>query len=476
LLSLDSVPSAPPRLVGRHPDWVSGLRFHPNGRRLASADKGGEIRIWNLESGLDLPERVLHHLPGWVEGLRFDAAGSKLAAVAEHAAVWNLEYPPEADPLLIPYGDLINEAAFHPDGRWLATGNLTGVSLWPIERPYPLVLKGHEDEVERVAFLPDGKSLASVSRDGTLRLWPLSEAATGGSRILFDGGDTFLTRLAVDFSGERLLVSSSSRSIWLVPLDGGPPQKLGSFDYSIQGLALGEGTAVAIMRTNEQGGDVIRVWDLETGEVQNLETGEGTTIADQRLAPGGYLATFGSDGIRIWNLAEGSSRTVREPLGISDLSRDGRFLLIGGDLRENDEAVLHDLEQGTSLRLDSHGSAGWVALDPGGRIAVTTGEGRIRIGPATGEAPHLLIGPESFEWPVVSPDGRWITTLDRSDTITLWPIPDLSRRPLHTLPYDQLLAKLRSLTNLRVVEDPESSSGWGWDIDPFPGWEELPTW
>jgi hypothetical protein len=47
---------------------------------------------------------------------------------------------------------------------------------------------------------------------------------------------------------------------------------------------------------------------------------------------------------------------------------------------------------------------------------------------------------------------------------------------LHTLPYDQLLAKLRTLTNLRVIEDPESATGWGWGIDPFPGWEEMPTW
>ena len=33
-------------------------------------------------------------------------------------------------------------------------------------------------------------------------------------------------------------------------------------------------------------------------------------------------------------------------------------------------------------------------------------------------------------------------------------MPDVSKPPLHTLPYDELMAKLRALTNLQVVEDP----------------------
>lgn len=42
----------------------------------------------------------------------------------------------------------------------------------------------------------------------------------------------------------------------------------------------------------------------------------------------------------------------------------------------------------------------------------------------------------------------------------LWPMPDLWKPRLHTLPHDQLLAKLPSLTNLRVIRDPSSISGW----------------
>ena len=49
-------------------------------------------------------------------------------------------------------------------------------------------------------------------------------------------------------------------------------------------------------------------------------------------------------------------------------------------------------------------------------------------------------------------------------TIRLWPMPDLSKPPLHTLPHNALLAKLKSLTNVRAVRDPSSDTGWKLEI------------
>ena len=40
----------------------------------------------------------------------------------------------------------------------------------------------------------------------------------------------------------------------------------------------------------------------------------------------------------------------------------------------------------------------------------------------------------------------------------------------------ELLAKLDALTNLRLVSDPSSSTGWKLDVGPFLGWKEVPTW
>jgi hypothetical protein len=53
---------------------------------------------------------------------------------------------------------------------------------------------------------------------------------------------------------------------------------------------------------------------------------------------------------------------------------------------------------------------------------------------------------------------------------------DLTKRPLHTLPYEPLLAKLKSLTSLRAVCDPSSDTGLKIEIGPFPGRMEASGW
>ena len=52
----------------------------------------------------------------------------------------------------------------------------------------------------------------------------------------------------------------------------------------------------------------------------------------------------------------------------------------------------------------------------------------------------------------------------------------LDQPPLHTLPHDELVAKLKSLTNLRAVRDAKSATGWSIELGPFPGWKDVPTW
>jgi WD40 repeat protein len=76
----------------------------------------------------------------------------------------------------------------------------------------------------------------------------------------------------------------------------------------------------------------------------------------------------------------------------------------------------------------------------------------------------------------VSPDSRWIASAGAEGSIRLWPMPDLSKPPLHTLPHNELIAKLETLTNLRAVRDESSPTGWKIEVGPFPGWATVPEW
>jgi len=69
-----------------------------------------------------------------------------------------------------------------------------------------------------------------------------------------------------------------------------------------------------------------------------------------------------------------------------------------------------------------------------------------------------------------------VASVGEDDTLRLWPMPDLSKPPLHTLPREALFATLHSLTNLRAVRDASSPTGWKIDIAPFPGWRDVPAW
>lgn len=72
----------------------------------------------------------------------------------------------------------------------------------------------------------------------------------------------------------------------------------------------------------------------------------------------------------------------------------------------------------------------------------------------------------------------WNIELSAGDdgTVRLWPMPEVTQPPLDTLPYQELLGRLRGLTNLRAVEDAQSPGGYRVDAGSFPGWETAPTW
>ncbi len=96
--------------------------------------------------------------------------------------------------------------------------------------------------------------------------------------------------------------------------------------------------------------------------------------------------------------------------------------------------------------------------------------------PLDGKPPHLL-GRHDFAGGslATSPDDRWVASAGAAE-IRLWPIPDLTQPPFVALPHERLMAKLRALTNVQVVADEASATGYRLEIGPFPGWKDVPTW
>ncbi len=76
-------------------------------------------------------------------------------------------------PDFIGHSSEVNSIAFSPDGKYLASSSKDKtIKLWRAESQKEVTtLQGHSESVLSVAFSPEGKYLASGSRDKTVKLW-----------------------------------------------------------------------------------------------------------------------------------------------------------------------------------------------------------------------------------------------------------------------------------------------------------------
>ncbi len=190
-------PSEPVVLAG-HAGMVLDLAFAPDGVRLASLDAGGTVRIWAWRTG--------------TLTATFDAARSSrvsfgpdnerlLTSGPGGVRVWDgIE---RGVPVGVPVPAAGAIAAFGPDGRRMVTGADDGtVSIRQVSGEAAVDLGRHDAAVTSVAFAPGGDSVASLSLDSTIRIWP----ATGGSATLLAaaGQGAATTRLIYTPDGRHL--------------------------------------------------------------------------------------------------------------------------------------------------------------------------------------------------------------------------------------------------------------------------------
>ena len=120
--------------TGHGSDFFNSVSFSPDGKRLLSASPGGPVLIWDVKSGKVLKQ---------------------------------IQVPKEADA----EGGGASCAAFSPDGKRIVSGG-DGVRVWDAESGEELrKYEGHTKLVLSVAYLPDGKRIASASEDGSVRIW-----------------------------------------------------------------------------------------------------------------------------------------------------------------------------------------------------------------------------------------------------------------------------------------------------------------
>jgi WD40 repeat protein/predicted Ser/Thr protein kinase len=238
-----------------HPGIVPCLAFGPDGTWLVSGTYAdGRLRIWDVAAGR--VRREVSVPTGQIRLLTLSPDGTRVAAtvydgqsthhfhvcdIASGACVfsaegWALAYSPDGRWLAVEAADhktvllldaqthetvarfaghenQVFKAAFSPDGRRLATcSHDRTVRLWPIAGGACQVLRGHTDEVFAVAFHPDGARLATAGRDRAVWLWDL---ARGEEVVRLQGHTEFIWSLAFSPDGATLASGSGDRTVRL---------------------------------------------------------------------------------------------------------------------------------------------------------------------------------------------------------------------------------------------------------------------
>ncbi len=173
------------------------LAFSPDGKTLAVASRNkGEIYLWHANSGRR--KKTLSGGTNDVHRLVFSPDGKHIASISGNVFasssyknnfyVWNVSTG-EKNEIFSEQLKNVSNAVFSPDGTTLAITfkrvykslysdepkKSHDIELWNVaDATKQHTFIGHTDVVTNAIFSPDGKTLATGSKDNTLRLWDVT--------------------------------------------------------------------------------------------------------------------------------------------------------------------------------------------------------------------------------------------------------------------------------------------------------------
>jgi WD40 repeat protein len=191
--------------------------------------------------------------------------------------------------------------------------------IYPKAEPI-LEIKGHTDWITRVFYSPDGKTLVTISRDRTLRVW---DVASGKEVFKIKDLPDKESALALSPDGAKVATTAGKwvkeKQTWVGEIliyD----VKNGKQIRTIKGhaepiLAIVFGPQGETLATASRDGTA-KVWDIASGkELHNLKGHVGPVEAVVYSGDGKWIATGGADKtVKVWDSSSGMDvQTLKGP-------------------------------------------------------------------------------------------------------------------------------------------------------------------
>jgi small GTP-binding protein len=161
------------------------------------------------------------------------------------------------------------------------------------------VLRGHTDIINRIAWSPDGKYLASPSADKTIRIWDVS---TGECVRVLEGHTKSVWCVTWSSDGKRIASGSGDNTICLWEIKSG--KQFGILEGHTNVVANIAWSPNKEMIASGSFDNTIRLWDTQTAKQVHILNGHTSYINSVAWSPDGQIITSGSSDktIRLWDI------------------------------------------------------------------------------------------------------------------------------------------------------------------------------
>ncbi|MEH2179034.1 nSTAND1 domain-containing NTPase [Nostoc sp.] len=333
---------------------------------------------------------------------------------------------------LAEHDGIVESVSFSPDGKFIATASRDRtVKIWSLDGKKQLVeLQENQGEgFNSVAFSPDGKLMATGSWDKTAKIW------SRGGKLLYtlEGHKAAVLEVAFSPDSQLLATASWDKTVKIWSRDGkllhtlkGHQDKVNSVTFSPDGKLI---ATVSWDKT-------MKLWNLDGKKLRTF-TGHQDTIWSVSFSPDGkQIATASGDRtVKIWNLEGKQLQTLRgHQNGVNSVtfSPDGKLIATAS----GDKTVKLWNRNGQILEtFYGHTDAiNNVAFSPDGTsIATASNDKTAKIWKLNSPYSTIVRGHEDEVFDLAfSPDGKLIATASWDQTAKLWSITEDKLQELQT--------------------------------------------